>query len=216
MSEEQEKEYTVREVVAVFHRANELEAAIDQLASSGIARQDISVMGSHDTIAQKLGHHFKQVKTIEDNAAVPSAHFARKEEVAEAEAAAIGLPLYIGGAGGALAVAASGGALALAAAAAAAGGLAGAGIGAIFAKALGEHHAKTIQSKLEAGGLLLWVRINNEEQERSVSDLLSKAGGKDVHAHDIKRTWGEKDIPLHDWQPDPLLLTPEEYKPRDS
>lgn len=205
MSQDQESNYTVREVVAVFHSADDLEAAIDKLASSGFARQNISVMASHDTIAQKLGHHFEQVKTIEDDARVPSAYFARKADVAGAQAAAIGLPLYIGSTAGALAVAATGGALALTAAAAAAGGLAGAGIGAIFAKAIGEHHAKTVQSNLEAGGILAWVRIDNEDEERTATQVLSESGGADIHTHEIERSWGEKDIPLHDWQPDPLL-----------
>ena len=205
MSEDQESEYTVREVVAVFHNAADLEAAIDTLASAGFARQNINVMASHDTIVEKLGHHFEQVKTIEDDARVPSAYLMRKEDVATAEGAAIGLPLYIGGTAGAIAVAATGGALALAVAAAAAGGLAGAGIGAIFAMAIGEHHAKTIQSHLEAGGILAWVRIDNDEEERKATQLLSEAGGADIHTHKIKRTWGEKDVPLHDWQPDPFL-----------
>jgi hypothetical protein len=205
MSQEQDSQYTVREVVAVFQNSDDLEAAIDKLASSGFARQNISVMAGHDVIADKLGHHFKQVKEIEDDAKVPEAYFVRDEEVSEAQAAAIGLPMYIGGAGGALAVAASGGALALAIAAATAGGLIGGGIGGVVAKALGDHHAKTIQSNLEAGGILLWVRVNDADEESKATQLLGESGGQDIHAHDIERTWGTKDVPLHDWQPDPLL-----------
>lgn len=205
MPQDQEPKYAVREVVAVFQNPNDLEAAIDNLAMAGFARHAISVMASHDTIVEKLGHHFEQVKTIEDDARVPSAYFVRKDDLAEAKAAAIGLPLYIGGTVGAIAVAATGGALALAAAAAAAGGLAGAGLGALFAKAIGDHHAKTIQSNLETGGILLWVRVDSEEEERKATQVLGEAGGQDVHTHDIERTWGEEDVPLHDWQPDPLL-----------
>lgn len=216
MSNDQETEYSVREVVAVFHDADKLEAAIDKLASSGFARQNISVMASHDVIADKLGHQFKQVKEIEDDAKVPEAYFVRDEDVSEAQAALIGLPMYIGGAGGALAVAASGGALALVIAAATAGGLVGGGVGGVIAKALGDHHAKTIDDNLKAGGILLWVRVGDADEESKATKMLGESGGQDVHAHDIKRTWGDKDVPLHDWQPDPFLANPDEYKRGES
>ena len=73
-----------------------------------------------------------------------------------------------------------------------------------------------IQDNLEAGGILLWVRVGDSDEESKATKLLGESGGQDIHAHDITRTWGDKDVPLHDWQPDPFLLTPEEYKGKKS
>jgi len=205
MSEDKDPQYSVREVVAVFHNADGLENAIGKLEVSGFGRPDISVMASQTAIADKLGHHFKPIEAMEDDPRVPQAAFVRKEDLSEAKAAAIGLPLYLGAAGSALAVVASGGALALAIAAAAAGGLVGGGIGGVIANAIGDHHAKALQASLDAGGILLWVRINDPDHESKATSILSECGGQDVHTHDIKRTWGMQDVPLHDWQPDPFL-----------
>jgi hypothetical protein len=83
--------------------------------------------------------------------------------------------------------------------------LAGGGLGALAAHAIGATHAKALEKHLAAGGLLLWVRIVDQTGESAAIAALTASGGQHVHVHDIKRTWGEKDVPLHDLQPDPFL-----------
>ena len=204
MSEDRDPN-TVREVVAVFGTGDQLEAAVRALEAGGFTREDISVMASRKAVVENLNHRFETIRQMEDDPRVPQAAFVAKSDLTAGKAAVVGIPLYIGASVGALAVVASGGALALAIAAAVSGGLVGGGLGGLAAHAIGEKHAESLQEHIAAGGLLLWVRISDRAREADATGVLTASGGEHVHAHDIRRTWGEKDVPLHDWQPDPFL-----------
>jgi len=197
--------YKVREVVARFEDATKFEDAVEAVERAGIDRSRISMMASHDAVEKKLGHLYIKSSELEEDGTVPQAIFASRHDLAEGKAAAIGVPAYIGGAGAGLAVVASGGTLAFAALIAAAGGAAGAGIGSLLAHALSKHHADVLEQQLALGGLLVWVEVENKEEEEKILDVLKKAGGEDIHAHSITRYWGDQDVPLHDFNPDPFL-----------
>ncbi|WP_346900441.1 hypothetical protein [uncultured Roseibium sp.] len=197
--------YTVRELVARFDDAQDFEDAVEKVEMAGIDRADISMIASHDAIVEKLGHIYRNVRDLEDDARVPQTVNFDRHELAEGKAAAFGLPVYIGGAGAGLAVAASGGTLAVAAVLAAAGAAAGAGIGAIFARTIEKHHADALERHLAEGGLLVWVRLRDENREAEIEKLLKECGGQDVHGHSLERRWGTDDVPLHDFNPDPFL-----------
>ena len=77
----------------------------------------------------------------------------------------------------------SGGALAAAIAAAAVAGGSGALIGSVLARWVGHHHARYLQQQLEHGGLLLWVRTWNAEEEAKVTHMLRNHAGENVHVH---------------------------------
>jgi hypothetical protein len=205
MSEKRDPTYAVREVVGVFGSGDKLEAAVKNLQAADFTREDISVMASRKAVIENLNHRFATIENMEDDPRIPRTAFLAKSDLTAGKAAVIGIPLYIGASVGSLAVVASGGALALAIAAAAAGGLAGGGLGGLAAHAIGENHAKALEEHVAAGGLLLWVGISDRAREAEAIGVLTASGGEHVHAHDIRRTWGEKDVPLHDWQPDPFL-----------
>jgi hypothetical protein len=183
------------------------------LEASGFGREDISVMASHQAVVKNFGHRFETIEQMEDDPRVPRAAFIEKSHLAAGKAAVIGIPFYIGASVGSLAVVASGGALALAIAAAAAGGLVGGGLGALAAEAISEKHANALNEHVAAGGLLLWVKISEQDREAKAIDLLKASGGEHVHAHDIRKTWGAENVPLHDWQPDPFLENWRRNKP---
>jgi hypothetical protein len=201
----EDRTYVVREVVGVFASGAKLESAVANLEAEGFRREDISVMASREAVVGNLGHRFEAIEKMEDDPRVPRAAFVAKSDFTAGKAAAVGIPLYIGATVGGLAVVASGGALALAVAAAFAGGLAGGGLGGLAAHAIGKKHAETVQEHIAAGGLLLWVRTPDRIREDRAVGVLTASGGEHVHAHDIRRTWGAEDVPLHDWQPDPLI-----------
>ena len=205
MSENRDPSYSVREVVGVFGSSDKLETAVENLEAAGFRREDISVMASREAVAENLNHRFESIEYTEDAPRVPQAAFIAKGDLAAGQAAVVSIPLYIGATIGSLAVVASGGALALAIAAAAAGGLAGGGLGVLAAHAIGENHAKALEEHVAAGGLLLWVRISDRAREAEAIGVLTASEGEHVHAHDITRTWGANDVPLHEWQPDPFL-----------
>ena len=56
-------------------------------------------------------------------------------------------------------------------------------IGAGLAKLVGDQHARRLEEQIKHGGLLLWVRVWNAEDERRAVDILSRHSGRDVHVH---------------------------------
>lgn len=205
MSESAATADNLREVVAVFHDVGKLEAAAEELVKTGFAENRLSVMGDKESIAKKLGHRFEPIEVMEDDPRVPQRAFIQKSDRLTAESAAIGLPLYLGAMGGALAVVASGGALAMVLLAAAAGGAAGGSLGGVLAAAIGKTHADRLEASLREGGILFWVAVANSAEESEATEILKRAGGTDVHAQQIARSWGEEDSPFKDWNPDPFL-----------
>ena len=199
------KNNAVREVVAVFDDAGKLEAAAEALVKAGFSQSRLSLLGDKKAIAERLGNHFETVEEMEDDPRVPQRMFVFKSDRATAEAAAFGLPMYVGAMGGAITMVASGGALAMVLLAAAAGGAVGGGLGGVIAAAIGKAHANRLEANLREGGILLWVVVADTSEEKQVMEILKKAGGSDVHGHLIERNWGETENPFKNWNPDPFL-----------
>ncbi len=173
----------VREAVGYFNNVEDLEAAIDELESSGFDRAEISLLASEHAVEEKLGHKYRKVSELEDDPAVLRTHYISKESVGAAEGALIGTPLYFAALAAFGVIVASGGTLVAALAGAAAAGGAGGLIGGTFAKLVGDRHAQYLQNELEHGGLLLWVRTWDAQDEKRASAILTKHSGRDVHVH---------------------------------
>lgn len=197
---------TVREVVAVFHDSEKLEAAVDDLEKAGFLQTNISIMAGSKAVSDKLGHRFEPIEEMEDDPTIPRRTFVGKADRSVEESAAIGLPMYIGAMVGSVAVVASGGAAAMALLAAAAGGVIGGGLGGILARGIGKAEANRLEGNLRDGGILLWVAVSDANAEKTAIDVLNKASGTDVHVHEIEPDWEQPDIPFDHWNPDPFLL----------
>lgn len=195
----------VREAVGVFRDPASFEAAIDALEVSGFSRAAMSVLATDAKSMEQVGRFYRSTKDIEDSGRVARGAFVSRDSRIEGEAAAVGIPLYIGGFAGAAAVATSGGALALAIAATIAGAAVGAGLGAILAATIAHHHAAGVEEQLIRGGLILWVNVPDQKAEKDAVAILEKMGAQDVHVHEIQREWGTGDIPLFVAQADPFL-----------
>ena len=63
---------TVREAVGVFHDETALRDAADELMTAGFDRSDLSLLAGDHAVEQKLGHAYKKVEELEDDAEVPS------------------------------------------------------------------------------------------------------------------------------------------------
>lgn len=90
--------YEVREVVAYFADVTGFESAVEALERHGIRRAHINMMGSHDAVKEKLGHHFLGGMEVDAESSAPQAIFSDKRETRHGKSLAIGLPVYIGGA----------------------------------------------------------------------------------------------------------------------
>jgi VIT1/CCC1 family predicted Fe2+/Mn2+ transporter len=197
--------YGAREAVGLFASADAVDAAVDALEAAGFDRAAVSVLASDAKIKDRIGRLYSKASDAEDDPKAPQAAYVSNAERREGEAAAIGIPVYIGGALGAFAMVASGGMLAGAIAAALAGGVLAGGVGALLARAIGKGFQDRAAAQLANGGIVLWVSVRDDATEKTALDVLAKAGAKDVHVHSIQREWTLKDIPFATAQPDPLL-----------
>ncbi|RMD92172.1 MAG: hypothetical protein D6811_07405 [Alphaproteobacteria bacterium] len=213
MSETELGKYTVREVAAVFHDIATLEAAVERLTREGFNDGDFNVMATDETVREKMKEHLEPVEVLADDPRIPRRAFVPRPTRKEAEAAVIGVPMFLLGMAGLGGVLATGGAAALALAVAGVTGALGAGLGAALANAIEESHARKLAEAMAAGGIVLWVRTPDDQAEKTAIRVLTEAGGEHVHAHSIERTWGVEDIPLADFNPDPFLEPDETSAP---
>ena len=173
----------VREVVGIFHGADDLQAAIDELLSSGFDRAELSLLAGEHAVEESLGHKYRRVEALADDQTVPRVAYVSTESLGWAEGGLIGGLLYVGAAVAAGAVVVSGGVLAAAIAAATVAGGAGALIGSVLARWVGHHHARYLEEQLEHGGLLLWVRTWDIHEEQCARQILKEHLGDQVHVH---------------------------------
>ena len=176
---------TVREAVGVFDSPEKLQEAIDDLMSSGFDRAELSLLAADRTVDEKLGHKYRKIAELEDDPIVPTYCYVSTESIGDAQGGLIGGLMYVGATAATGAVVATGGTLALVIAAAALAGGVGGLLGSLLAKFVGDHHAHYLQEQLDHGGLLLWVRTWNREDEKRATEILSRHAGYDVHIHTL-------------------------------
>ena len=171
------------EVVGVFHAADDFEAAIEELLSSGFDRAQLSLLASERAIEDKLEHRYRSVAELADDPTTPRTAYVSTAAVGDAQGALIGGLTYVGATSAIGAVVMSGGALAATLIAAVVAGGAGTLLGSILARLVGRHHAEDLNEHIERGGLLLWVRAWEPADEPLAISVLRKHGGRDVHSH---------------------------------
>jgi hypothetical protein len=171
------------EVVGVFHTAEDLESAVDELLSSGFDRAELSLLASEDAVATKLGGYYNPTSEMADDPAVPRTAFVSTAAIGDAEGALIGGLAYVGATVAIGAVVMSGGALAVTVAAAVLAGGTGGLIGSVLAHWVGHHHAAYLHNQIENGGLLLWVRAWNASDETRAIEIVGRHAAEQIHSH---------------------------------
>jgi hypothetical protein len=175
----------VREAVGVFDTVEDLDAAIDELQTSGFNRALLSLLASETAVQKKLGHALVSTRDLEDNPDAPYVAYLARESFGSIEVYVVGGLLYVGAIAGFAPILASGGSIGAAVIAAALAGGGGSAIGSIFASMIEKHHADFLENQLQHGGILLWVRTKDKEHEKRAVDILSRHSAKDVHIHGI-------------------------------
>ena len=176
------------EVVGSFASPALLAGAVDQLVVAGVHRTAMSILGAKrqsdgDAVA---GRH--SAGDISDDASTILTAFATRLSPRQAQGISIAIPMEIGGFGAAWAVASAGGALLMAVGATLVGGAVGAGLGALLYYAVSRHHVDEIAGELADGGLVLWVRVDNDVTEERVLGVLRSCGAVSVHTHQVIRS----------------------------
>ena len=171
-----------REAVAVFDDVAAFETAVEELLAAGFSRDALSMLAGEETVEKKLGHRYRRVEELEDDPEAPRTAFVSLRDLAERETTVWNsvtiLPTLIA----AGTVVATAGPLAAAIIGAAVGGAA---LATVLAHWMDDRHARWLEEQLERGGILLWVRIDDPEQERRALAILARHAAQDVHVHEL-------------------------------
>jgi len=196
----------VREVVGTVSNLDLLESMVGELTSAGFDKSDIDLMASREAVRDKLGRVYAEPIQLAEVPDLPRRKIVTPDEEATITAVVFGTLVAVGALGVGLPVLASGGALAAAMAASAGGGLAGAAI----AKGLRNILTKdadldSLERDLRAGGLVIFVRVRNEEREKQAQAIMRRNGALNVHVHEVELRKTVDELPLAKIQPDPWL-----------
>jgi len=153
---------TQREVVGLFADRTAFEKALQTLLAAGFTRSDLSVLSSHESldVAAASGRDWRTVLT----GLVGEVKY-------EGPLVAAGLiALAAGPVGAAIA------------------GLLAAGIGTIaagefWAEITARPHSEHFARALDAGSIILWVLAPDDATEAKAKELLTQAGGANIHSH---------------------------------
>jgi hypothetical protein len=165
MAERREHFPIVREAVGAFADRLHFQRAVTELRAAGFAPDDISVLGSHDSLTAAGDAAAER----EPHPLMPAGLLEEIKFLA---------PLTIAGI-----IILSGGPIAAGIAALVGAGLGGVALKEILDRYAAPRHAAEFAAALEAGAVLLWVRCPDPESELSATRILEAAGGRNVHVH---------------------------------
>jgi hypothetical protein len=173
----------LREAVGMFAQEQVLEPVVHDLMTAGFDHADISVLASEERVRRRLGHGYRDAQAAEDDPDAPRDIWIDPESVVEGRGALTGILAYIGAVvAGGLAFATGGpDAVAIAAGVAGAGALGGVGYG--LARRFDGKMADRMGTHVELGGIVLWVKVADEERARRASEVLTRHGAAHVHVH---------------------------------
>jgi hypothetical protein len=173
----------MREVVALFDDADELDDVVQELQTVGFDRAEISVMPSRNVVERVIGHELRTVLEVADNPDVPRAVPVDRGSLAVAQGALIAGPLYIAGSGAVIHFAANGSDLATVTMAGLAGCGLGAALGVLTMVWMRRWRRRQIQFLLGRGGLVLWVKTLDMRREERARIVLARYPAHDVRCH---------------------------------
>jgi hypothetical protein len=153
----------IREAVASFPDREHFRNALAALLAGGFARDDLSVLASHDSLA------------VADEATGTAKEVLRAGLSDEIKYIA---PLTVAGI-----IVLSGGPIAIALGALLGAGLGGAALKELFDDYTASRHSDDFAAALKTGAALLWVRCADSDCELAATRILEDAGGHHIHVH---------------------------------
>lgn len=177
-------EATVREAIGIFHNAESLRGAIEELLAAGFHSDEIGLLASEQVVEQSLGDLYVRTNEAADSPEAPAIAFVRRESFGDAARTHTGGLMFVGASGAAGAVVASsallGGALLPAVGAVVGVGL----VGAFVASFIHQSDAEYLQQQVDEGHLLLFVRVDPTREQEAMS-ILKQHSGLDVKVYEV-------------------------------
>ena len=159
-------------VTGLFKSKVAAESAVDAIIKRGFTRDDISVLMSDATRTKEFG---LQTRTHAADGLGIGASVGGAVGAVLAAIAAVGTTLFLPGINLVIA-----GPIAAALAGAGAGGATGGVIGALIGAGIPEYRAKVYDSELRGGGILIGVEARDDDEVKTLEDLLADLGGQHV------------------------------------
>ena len=152
----------IREIVAHFCDQDSFKAAVDGLLAAGFAREDLSVLGSHDSLE------------ITE---------AAKSPLGSLIGSLVGEVKYVGPLTTAGFIALASGPTGFFIAGLVAAGVVGVATKELLDDMTAVEHAESFAHAFDTGGVILWVRVADEATADSAKAVLAATGGDRIHFH---------------------------------
>ncbi|CAA7624542.1 hypothetical protein [Magnetospirillum sp. UT-4] len=170
-----------REVVGLFPDPRTMEAAVQELLSSGFDHGDLSLLATEGVVREQLGHRLDDSVAAADDPDSPRRGWVAPETRTEGRGALGSALGYLGAVTALGLVFATGGGAAVAVGAALLGAGAGAGAGFGLGRLFDRRLADEFERQLETGGILIWVRCRDTAAEARAVSVLTGHGAHHVH-----------------------------------
>lgn len=196
----------LREVAAIFHSQEALEAAVEALLLAGFDRADIDRLADLNEVRKRLGPVYVAHEELADVAQAPRRPVIMREDITTTFGVVVGVLAALGGVVAALVVVAFGGGTAAAISGALLAAVAAGGIGALLTvRIFRPARSRALEPLMAARGLVLWVRVRSPDGEDKAQKILRQLGGRAIRVHEIEIEKHPEEIPLSSLRPDPWL-----------
>ncbi len=152
----------IREIVAHFGDQDSFRAAVDGLLAAGFAREDLSVLGSHDSLE------------ITE---------AAKSPLGSLIGSLVGEVKYVGPLTTAGFIALASGPTGFFIAGLVAAGVVGVATKELLDDMTAVEHAESFAHAFDTGGVILWVRVAEDGASETAKAVLAENGGDRIHFH---------------------------------
>ena len=172
-----------REIVATFGSVESLESAIGALSSAGWDRAEMSLLAESGLLPAAGDAVDGDTRQLADDPEVERKPVIADTDVRQGRALAAGLTGVVGAFLASGATIMSGGtALAAVIGAAVVGGGAGAAVEAI-GSGIDSHRTAYLRRQVDLGGIVLWAKLRDPDQEQAARAIMQRCGASDVHVH---------------------------------
>ncbi len=172
-----------REAVALFDTETDLQEAVDDLEIHGFSNAAISRPPPMNEVSEILHHSIHHMKELEDDSHVPRKAYVDSNSRTSGIMVTIVIPIYVLLLAGLVIAVGHSMTLPQTVGMVIGFGIVGAGLGGYYAHRASARNRTRVDTEKGLGGLLLWVRTGNSDQETRALEILSRHAGRDVHMH---------------------------------
>ena len=171
---------TIHEAVGIFFDKAHLEDALIDLRNAGFDKEEIGLLAGERAVEESLGDIYAQYNRASDSGASPEIAFVKKDSLGDTFRSLSGGLVFTGASTAMGAAVISAGVFGGAVLAAAAGAAAVVGVGALAGAVIHKNDAEYLEEQVDAGHLLLFVRVNTDDEEATALKILSRHEGFDA------------------------------------